>query len=157
MVDVRALIVEDGVVKNAVLASEAFAASQGWRFGAGTEKADIGWTFKDGTFSPPVTPPTPTTPLGPISDRQFFQALALAPYSIITPQEALDAVKTGEIPQVMQAVIDQLPADRQFASTMLIAGGTQFVRDNDLVAIFGASQGMNAGAIDAFWRFAQEL
>ncbi|WP_158876903.1 hypothetical protein [Antarcticirhabdus aurantiaca] len=102
-------------------------------------------------------PPAPTAPLGPISDRQFFQALALAPYSIITPQEALDAVKTGEIPQVMQAVIDQLPADRQFAATMLIAGGTEFVRDNDLVSVFGASQGMNAAQIDDFWRFAQGL
>ncbi|WAJ27528.1 hypothetical protein [Antarcticirhabdus aurantiaca] len=148
-------VIENGVVTNAVEATAAFAEAQGWIELTGG--AGIGWGYKDGTFSPPVTSPTPATPLGPISDRQFFQALALAPYSIITPQEALDAVKTGEIPQVMQAVIDQLPADRQFAATMLIAGGTEFVRDNDLVSVFGASQGMNAGQIDDFWRFAQGL
>lgn len=92
-----------------------------------------------------------------ISDRQFFQALATAPYSIITAQEALDAVKTGDIPPVMQAVIDQLPADQQFSATMLIAGGTIYQRDNPLVTVFGASQGMDAAAIDAFWTFAGAL
>ncbi|MBB3937941.1 hypothetical protein [Aureimonas phyllosphaerae] len=93
----------------------------------------------------------------PITPRQFFQALALPPYGLITSQEALDAVKTGEIPAVMQDVIDGLPADAQFNATMLVAGGQQFNRDDPLVAIFGASQDMDAAAIDAFWRFARSL
>lgn len=94
---------------------------------------------------------------GPITPRQFFQALALPPYGIITAQEALDAVKTGEIPAVMQLVIDALPADAQFNATMLIAGGQQFNRADPLVAIFGGSQRMDATAIDAFWLFARSL
>lgn len=105
----------------------------------------------------PQTPEAPE-PMEPvISDRQFFQALASSPYAIITTQEALDAVKTGEIPAVMQAVIDEMPPEQQFAATMVLAGGTEFVRDNPLVNIFGQSQGMDADAIDDFWRFAAGL
>ena len=93
----------------------------------------------------------------PISDRQFFQALATPPYSIITQQEALDAMKTGEIPAVMQAVIDMLPEEEQFPATALIAGGTTYERDNPLVEVFGSSQNMTAAEIDAFWEFAGGL
>ena len=57
----------------------------------------------------------------------------------------------------MQAVIDGMPAEQQFAATMVLAGGTEFVRDNPLVNIFGQSQGMDADAIDDFWRFAAGL
>ena len=40
---------------------------------------------------------------------------------------------------------------------MLVAGATEFDRYNPLVEVFGASQGMDADAIDAFWRFAGQL
>ena len=55
---------------------------------------------------------------GVISDRQFFQALALPPYEVITQEEALAAVRTGAIPTAMQAMSDALPAEAQFSATM---------------------------------------
>ena len=117
-----------------------------------------GYRYEGGEFIAPEPEASEPEPLAPvISDRQFFQALASPPYGIITTQEALDAVKTGEIPSVMQAVIDGMPAEQQFAATMVLAGGTEFVRDNPLVNIFGQSQGMDADAIDDFWRFAAGL
>lgn len=118
------------------------------------EKVGSGWKQ---TWIVEDAPPEPAPEMITISDRQFFQALASAPYSMITQQEALDAVKTGEIPPIMQAVVDALPVEQQFPVTMILSGGIEYRRDNDLVEIFGASQGMTPAQIDEFWRFAQEL
>lgn len=115
------------------------------------------WIWTGSALEPSDEAGSNPTGLGPISDRQFFQALASAPYNIITPQEALDAVKTGEIPAVMQAVIDGLPEDQQFPATMLIAGATTYQRTNPMVAIFAASQNMDEAATNAFWQFAEGL
>lgn len=105
----------------------------------------------------PPEPELQPAPFPDLSDRQFFQALATPPYGIITQAEALDAVKTGEIPPVMQAVIDELPEDQVFPTAMILSGATSFERSSPLVAVFGGSQGMNADDIDAFWRFAEAL
>src|SRR5262245_35699982 len=47
-----------------------------------------------------------------ISRRQFFQAAAAR--GMITQAEALDAVRHGEIPALMQQGIDTLPPDEKF-------------------------------------------
>jgi len=65
-----------------------------------------------------------------VSDRQFFQALAMG--GKITEAEAEAAVATGTIPADMAALVDQLPADQQFNARMLLKGATTFRSDHPL-------------------------
>ena len=51
-------VVEDGKIKNVVLAEEDFAAEQGWVLL--TEGATIEWLYADGVFSPPPPPAPPS-------------------------------------------------------------------------------------------------
>ncbi|MCO6050828.1 hypothetical protein NGM99_13675 [Mesorhizobium sp. RP14(2022)] len=101
-------------------------------------------------------PPEPEPPVpASISDRQFSQALAMQ--GLITQDEALAAVKTGDVPADMQAYVDQLPAAERFAATMLLSGATSFNRDHPLVDGFGAAKGMTPEQIDDLWRFGATL
>lgn len=110
----------------------------------------------DGEIASYVAPPEPP-PQVPveISDRQFFQALAMQ--GIITQADALGAVKTGTLPAAMQAMIDALPADQRFGATMLLSGATVFRLDHPLVATFAAAFGWDGPNLDAFWTFAAAL
>jgi len=90
-----------------------------------------------------------------ISDRQFFQQLAVL--GIITTDEALAAVGPGDIPAALDALIAQLPPDKQFAARMLLSGATQFDRKHPLVAVFASAFEWNADQIDAFWTAASAL
>lgn len=127
-------------------------------------KVAISWTLTDdGTtitrtptlvdVPPPAPPPVPDT----ISDRQFFQALALL--GMISTDEALSAVKTGEIPSAMASFIATMPATDQFNAQMLLAGATVFERSNALVPAFMAAQTppMTSTDIDHLWTFAASL
>ncbi len=84
-----------------------------------------------------------------ISDRQFFQGLAVG--DIITQAEALAAVKTGVIPAAMVALIAALPEANRFAAEMLLSGATEFKRAHPLTSAFGAAFGWGESQIDAFW------
>lgn len=97
---------------------------------------------------------TPTVP-AEISDRQFFQQLAVM--GLITEDEAIAAVATGTLPPAMVGFIDQLPAEQRFAARMALQGATTFLRSNPLVATFGAMQGMTSDDIDNLWRAAFAL
>jgi hypothetical protein len=102
----------------------------------------------------PHVPPPEFFPI--ISDRQFFQALAMA--GAITQDEALAAVQTGGIPEVMQTYIDSITdPDKQFAVRMVLSGATQFERDNPLVDEFGHALGWSDEQIDELWRTAAAL
>lgn len=90
-----------------------------------------------------------------VSDRQFFQALAIR--GEITEEEALDAVGPGIIPAAMLALIDQLPEAERFGAKMLIRGATVFERANPLADLIGALFGWDAEALDEFWTFAATL
>lgn len=155
MADVRALIVKGGVVVNAVLASEAFATSQGWRFGAGTEAADIGWTFRDGFFSAPAPVPAPVPPS--ITDRQFFQALAER--KIITWTEAEEAVGSGQIPASMVALVNQIPEtnDQRARARVMLRGAMTFDRTDPLTGLIRQLYGWTEAQVDDLWRQAATL
>lgn len=100
------------------------------------------------TWSKAVPPvPVPET----ISDRQFFQALAESPFKIITQEEALAAVKTGDLPASMIAMIQALPDAAKFSAEMILSGATEFRRSHPLVAAFGTAFGWTSEQIDAFW------
>lgn len=83
----RYAIIENGVVRNVVLASEELAAERGW---IRTDEAGPGWTWDGAKFAAPPPPPQPpppppdpnvadldvkvaAVPAGPI--REAFQAL----------------------------------------------------------------------------------
>ena len=102
-------------------------------------------------------PPVETPELVPeiISDRQFFQQLAIA--GMITDTEALAAVKTGDIPAAMETFIDSLAEGDQFSARMVLCGATQFSRNHPLVEQFGAANGMTDDQIDALWIAAAKL
>lgn len=104
------------------------------------------WTLVD---TPP--PPIPEE----ISDRQFFEALALM--GLITEAEALAAVKTGEIPAAMQVAIEGLPPEQRFPVEMIVSGATIFHRSNPLTNQLGQSLGKNPAEIDTLWHFASNL
>jgi hypothetical protein len=104
-------------------------------------------------FPPPPTvpPPVPIT----ISDRQFFQQLAIM--GKITQAEALAAVGTGAIPPEMQSVLNAMPADQQFSAEMILTGARDFLRTDPLVAVYAQSQGMSDDDINALWLAASAL
>ena len=96
----------------------------------------------EGSFSSP----SPVLPA--ISDRQFFQALATPPFSLITPAEALAAVKMGELPAALAAILDGIESDAdRFAAEMLLSGATVFERAHPMLVEIA----------DAFWTFAAGL
>jgi len=114
----------------------------------------------DGAWQLELAPAPPSdepeaVPTRIISDRQFFQQLALAGF--IERSEALAAVKTGEIPQALSGLLDNLPVDARFNAEMLLSGATQFDRYHPLVAQIAAAQGMTDADVDQFWLAASAL
>jgi hypothetical protein len=99
-------------------------------------------------------PPPPSFP-NTISDRQFFQQLAVA--GLISEDEAIDAVAIGQMPAAIGAFINALPSEQQFPAKMLLKGAVSFNRDHPLVEAFGAMQGMTSDQIDDLWRAAAAL
>jgi hypothetical protein len=99
----------------------------------------------------PAPEPVPTI----ISDRQFFQQLAIM--GLITENEALAYVQTGTLPAAFLSFIDQLPADQRFDAKMKLTGANSFHRDNPLVNEFAAMYGMSSEHVDDLWRAAATL
>lgn len=101
--------------------------------------------------------PPPPDPLVPeeISDRQFFQMLAIS--GVITEQEALDAVRVGAIPAALQTLINSLPAEQKFATEMLVSGAVVFHRTHEVVGQLGTGMGWTSEQIDELWTQASQL
>ena len=101
---------------------------------------------------PDSEPPVPAV----ISDRQFFQQLAAE--GTITPAEALAAVRTGELPAALVAILDGIPdEDERFSAEMLLSGATQIERAHPLTDAIGAATGRSHDDIDEFFRAAALL
>ena len=97
-----------------------------------------------------VPAPVPTS----ISDRQFFQQLAID--GIITEDQAL-ASNAAIIPAPLLAIIDQMPAEQRFSVKMLVSGAATFERNNDVTIAIGEAYGMSPDDIDAFFIAAAAL
>ncbi len=104
---------------------------------------------------PDDAPPSVAAPVPDISDRQFFQELARR--GIITSDEALAAVKTGDIPAALASLIEGMKGDARFAAEMLLSGATTFQRNHPLTDAIGAAWGMTSADIDAFFAAARAL
>lgn len=100
-----------------------------------------------------VPPPSPVP--SSISDRQFFQALAI--HGFITQPEALAAVKTGEIPAVLQTAVSAFDSDNQFAAEMLLSGATSFQRHHPMTSALSQFLGWTEEQTDDLWRSAASL
>jgi hypothetical protein len=90
-----------------------------------------------------------------ISDRQFFQALAMA--GEITEAEALEAVGPGVIPAALSQLIDGLPGEQAFAARMLLRGATVFKRDHPMVAVLAQGMAWTNEQLDDLWQTASTL
>lgn len=102
--------------------------------------------------------PPPPDPIPPsvISDRQFFQQLAIA--GVITKDEALAAVMTGTIPAALQALIEGFEdEDAKFAAKMLVSGAVIFERSHPMTAALAAGMQWEAAQVDALWLAASQL
>lgn len=109
-----------------------------------------------GNVAPYIPPPPSPEPIpDEISDRQFFQQLAVE--KRITEAEALAAVATGTIPAAMQALIAQLPADQQFAAKMLVSGATIFRRLHPVADMIRQLYQWTPEQRDAFWLAASKV
>lgn len=106
------------------------------------------WVLAD---APP--PPVPQS----ISDRQFFHMLAKL--GTITKDEALAAVKTGEIPAALQAFVAAIPdEDDRFDAEMLLSGAVEFRFDHPLTPAIAAANGWQHPAETGdFFRQAAQL
>ncbi|WP_457492065.1 hypothetical protein [Tardiphaga sp. P5_C7] len=101
---------------------------------------------------PFVPPPLPVP--ASISDRQFFQQLAVA--GIISEDEAL-ASNAAVIPAPLLALIEQMPAAQRFGVKMLVSGATTFERENNVTIAIGQAYGMTSDQIDQFFTAAAAL
>lgn len=101
-----------------------------------------------GEYAPPP-PPVPES----VSDRQFFQALALG--GMISEAEALAAVQTGALPAPIAAIVDAMPD--QFAARMLLSGATIFERRHPLTDALAAALGYSPAQTDDLFRGAASL
>lgn len=101
-----------------------------------------------GEYVPPP-PPVPSS----VSDRQFFQALALG--GMISEAEALAAVQTGALPAPIAAIVDGLPD--QFGARMLLSGATTFERGHPLTDALAAALGYSPVQTDDLFRAAAAL
>jgi hypothetical protein len=111
------------------------------------------WEAEGNTITPWTPPPLPVPES--ISDRQFFQQLAIM--DIISQAEAIAAVATGTLPAIFVTAINALPENQQFSARMLVQGATTFNRNNQFVSYFAAFQGMTSAQVDDLWRNAAEL
>lgn len=90
-----------------------------------------------------------------ISDRQFFQQLALS--GIISEAEAEAAVATGTIPAAMLALVDALPSEQRFGARMMLKGAVEFRRDHPLTNALAAMYGWSNEQVDALFEAAAAL
>ena len=110
------------------------------------------WVAQGNVADPYVAPPEPVPQT--ISDRQFFQQLAVA--GIITEDQAL-ASNAAVIPAPLLAIIEAMPTEQQFAAKMLVSGATVFERTHPMTEAIGAAYGWTSAQIDAFFRAAGKL
>lgn len=102
--------------------------------------------------------PPPPDPIPPsvISDRQFFQQLAIA--GVITQDEALAAVCTGTIPAALLTIIDSFEDPGQkFAAKMLVSGAVAFERTHPMTLALASAMGWSEQQINDLWSAASQL
>lgn len=110
----------------------------------------------DGTrFTKPLLAPLPPVVPSSISDRQFFQALAIQ--GVITNSEALAAVKTGDLPAALKNLLSTLDPTQRFSAEMLLSGATVFNRGHPLTDALAKAMSWTNTQLDTLWIDAAQL
>jgi hypothetical protein len=119
------------------------------------DSVGLEWSWTGTELVPP--PPPVIVPIvpGSISDRQFFQQLAVQ--GIVSQDDALAAVRVGTLPSPLQTIVNGLPADQQFNAEMLLCGAMAFQRSHPLTVAIGAAYGLTSEQVDAFFIAAAAL
>jgi len=151
MSNIRYAVISDGTVVNVIIGPEDFELD-GFTLVA-SDAAGIGQLYSDGVFSdgPPAPEPVPST----ISDRQFFHALWREGH--ITFEEALAAVKTGELPEDLELFVAALPTEQQQEARIFLEGATTFERNHPLTPFIASGMGWSDGQTDQIWRVGAAL
>jgi hypothetical protein len=148
----RAAVVRlsDNVVENIIVANAAVDSPPG--NGRILVNADsvvqIGWTYIAGAFVVPPAPPAEPTPVrvpGSVTRRQC--ALQLLSMGTVTPQEALDMVKTAAVPAAVSAVFAaNFNAEQRILAEIDFAADNYY-RSNSLLGLMG----LTGAQIDEFF------
>jgi hypothetical protein len=146
--------VEDGVVVNRAIFDEPMPPD--WPDYASwvhNEVAQIGWTYDGTDFVGP--PPAVDETIYAITNRQFYQHLALA--GVISQQEALDAVRGAIPPALATAVGKNASGDALFNVQMFLASATLFPREHPVVEQLATAMEWSKDYADQVWRNARKL
>lgn len=124
-----------------------------------SDTAGIGDVYdpETGTFAPPATSePAPEPVPDEVSDRQFFQQLALE--GAITQDEALEAVSVGTLPSTLSTALAQIPdPTERFNAVITLVGATTYKRSHPLTGLLGQILDKDGDALDELWRKAAAL
>jgi hypothetical protein len=101
----------------------------------------------------PAPVPVPPPPVETISNRQFYQQLAVL--GVVTEHQALAAVTIGTLPGSI-ASFANAETDK-FAAEMQLRGGTAFNRHDPLFMALGQVLGFTPKQLDDFWIAAAQL
>jgi len=142
--------IKDGAIFNVVMQPHDFE-PDGQVWVASNDENGIGdlYNSETGEFTRPEPPAPIIVVPETLSYRQFFQQLAVM--SIITENEAVQAVSVRALPQVFESFIASLPSDQQFNARMLLTGSNEFNRSHPLTATFGEMLNYDSEAIDSIW------
>lgn len=126
-----------------------------WRTGDAAPRPDD-WA---GVAPPPASADAPIEAAGApsdvpavVSDRQFFHACARA--GLVTQDEALAAVRTGDLPAMLQDIVDLIPPPYDFDVRMALQGESTFRRAHPFVEMIGRSLGWSHDQVDDLFRLA---
>jgi hypothetical protein len=118
------------------------------------DSVGLEWSWNGTALVPPIVAPAPPFVPQSISDRQFFQQLAVQ--GIITQADAL-ASNAAVIPPPLLTIINAMPTDQQFSAKMIISGATVYDRTDPLTIEIGTAYGWTSAQIDAFFTAAAAL
>lgn len=90
-----------------------------------------------------------------LTPRQLF--IGLTRSGFISPEEAVAAACSGEIPSAIEAVIATLPEESQTAARITWARMTVIERADPLVDLLAAASGQSPDDIDAFFEASSQI
>lgn len=140
----RLVQIDNGKVVNFAIGAEGQDIPDGWML---HDTAQIGWDIVD---SIPVEPPKKPVEAY-IPDLTFAQLLiGLVTVGWITEAEG-EAWLIGTVPEAVNAVLSQLPAEQRFAAKARAVRPSIVKRDDPMVEALGQLQGKTKEELDQFF------
>jgi len=143
--------IEDGIVTNIIVidANDPPAWCVNWP--TASENTEIGGTYNAGIFSRPIAPaPQPEPVPASISFAQLL--IGLVSEQWITGVEGRAWRDRVALPAQVEAVINSLPVEQQFAAETRALAPSEILRADPLVAALGAAAGKTTEELNDFFR-----